>query len=108
MSLETSYFYIKITLSISQSLLFTKIRFAHLYNSEGLICSEGSYMLFMVCPLLTYLLQKKNTYIYMYIWTAPPTPLPGKWTRSPDSWSTLLWVKGHLSITNWKRKISKM
>ena len=44
----------------------------------------------------------------MYIWTAPPTPLPGKWTRSPDSWSTLLWVKGHLSITNWKRKISKM
>ena len=67
MSLETSDFYIKITLSISQSLLFTKIRFAHLYNSEGLICSEGSYMLFTVCPLLTYLLQKKKKNIYIYI-----------------------------------------
>lgn len=58
MSLETSYFYIKITLSISQPLLLTKIRFAHMYNSEGLICSEGSYMLFTAYPLLTYLLQK--------------------------------------------------
>ena len=75
MSLETSYFYIKITLSISQSLLFTKIRFAHLYNSEGLICSEGSYMLFMVCPLLTYLLQKKNTYIYICIYGLHLPPL---------------------------------
>ena len=44
----------------------------------------------------------------MYVWTAPPTPLSGKWTCSSDSWSTLLWVKGHLSITNWKRKSSKM
>lgn len=40
MSLETFYFYIKITLSISQPLLFTKFRFARLYNSEGLICAE--------------------------------------------------------------------
>ena len=67
MSLETSYFYMKITLSISQSLLFTKIRFAHLYNSEGLICSQGSYVLLTVCLLLSYLLQK-NIYIYMYVY----------------------------------------
>ena len=67
MSLETSYFYMKITLSISQSLLFTKIRFAHLYNSEGLICSQGSYVLLTVCLLLSYLLQK-YIYIYMYVY----------------------------------------
>ena len=74
MSLETSYFYMKITLSISQSLLFTKIRFAHLYNSEGLICSQGSYVLLTVCLLLSYLLQKIYIYLYVCLYGLHPSP----------------------------------